>query len=56
MIFTHYRNIKTLYGIQLTSDNAAGYWEITPNSVRKKKDALHPESKSKTEASKDARA
>jgi len=52
MIFTHYRNIKTLDGLQITSDYASGYWKITPVSVRdwkKKKDALHPETEDETE-------
>jgi integrase len=30
MIFTHYRNIKTIDGLQITSDYAAAYWKIIP--------------------------
>lgn len=51
MIFTHYRNIRTLDGLQITSDYAAGYWKITPETVRswiEKKDSQNPEAKPET--------
>jgi len=52
MIFTVYRNITTTDGQKITRDYAAGYWAITPDSIRKKKDALHPEAKTEKGAGK----